>query len=331
MNELDSLNKAKEHENNGDFFSAAHFYKIALEEFLKKGDSENIKLCKNKIVEMNKKSISSGKDFKSLNVEHKFTKEQQEQLDRFIENATKDKTLQQALQEIGGRRSFMPIIKEVRESAKRTIPVSYSIMSISAISDEGHLLKGGDNGEIHWLMKMYDIQQQTILQLYLVPVIQKLISNKGDDEFNLKNLLDYFKKGGLINEKSLKFIEKGLKAFFDKDYTTALHILIPRFESVFLNTSELLGIDIISLDQDLGLSTRRKALSDRHLSSEQFINAWGEDFCFQIRFVLLDPLGYKFRHKLAHGDISEEECNFNSCLLVIYLFLVILGRVKKTN
>lgn len=108
-----------------------------------------------------------------------------------------------------------------------------------------------------------------------------------------------------------------------------MHILVPQFEAVFLDLSESCGIDIVALDQRLGIATRTKTLSDRYLSSEEFVKIWGEDFCQQIKFVLFEPLGYKLRHKVAHGEILEEECNFQNVVLIIYFFLVLLGKIKR--
>ena len=326
----DNLKKAKELENNKEFFSASHFYKKALELFLKKGDSKQIKFCKNKIVEVNKNSISLGKDFKEISVEHKFTKEQTKQLNVFIENVIKDKNIEQILNDIGIRRSFMPIVKNVEDSAKKTMPVTYSIASLSAISDKGHLLKGGEDGQTHWFMKMYEISQKTILELYLLPVVNKIMQSKDKNtRLDLESLISYFKKRDIVKDNNFKIIKKGLEAFFDKNYISSLHILIPQFEAVFLDLSESCGIDIVALEQKLGIATRTKTLSDRHLSSEEFVKIWGEDFCQQIKFVLFEPLGYKLRHKIAHGEILEEECNFQNVVLIIYFFLVLLGRIKR--
>lgn len=211
----DNLKKAKELENSKDFFSASHFYKKALELFLKKGDSKQIKFCKNKIVEVNKNSISSGRDFKEISVEHKFTKEQTGQLNAFIENVIKSNDINQILNDIGIRRSFMPIFKNVEESAKNTMPVTYSIASLSVISDKGHLLKGGEDGQMHWFMKMYEISQKTVLELYLLPVINKIMQSKDEGaRLDLESLIFYFEKINIVKENNFKIIKKGLVTFF---------------------------------------------------------------------------------------------------------------------
>lgn len=325
----DNIKKAEELEAAEEFFSASHFYQNAVKLLLKNGDKERIRFYKNKVVEMNKKMLVSGKDFKDISVEHEFTKEQTELLNGFIDNAVKGKKTSEALKYIGISHSFLPFVSNVRDMALKNMPISYSFASLSSISDQGHILRGGSDPQYHWFMKMYEITQQTIMQLYLLPIIQKIMSSESVEKLDYESLFAYFSQSGLIKEDDLNMLSPGLKSFFNKDYISCLHVLIPRFESMFLNLSEMCGIDIVSLDQKLGLATATKTLSDRYMSSKEFTDIWGEDFCQQVRFILFDPLGYKLRHKVAHGEISVDECNFQNAILIIYLFLVLLGRIEK--
>ena len=104
---------------------------------------------------------------------------------------------------------------------------------------------------------------------------------------------------------------------------------MPRFESLFLHLSSGLGIDVIGLNSGKGISAQTKTLSERHLESKEFKEQWGEDLCEQINFVLFRPLGYKLRHKIAHGEIASGECNFYNASLMFYFYVVILSRLKK--
>jgi len=108
-----------------------------------------------------------------------------------------------------------------------------------------------------------------------------------------------------------------------------LHILISKLESLFLNLSEKLGIDIISLNREKEISTQIRTLSDVHLDSSAFKDVWGEDLCEQLNFVLFRPLGYKLRHRVAHGGITFEECNFSNATLIVYFYIVLLARIKR--
>lgn len=325
----DNINKASELEGGGDFFAASFYYKQALQLAIKTSDSANIKILKNKLVEVNKKSIKSGKDFKEISIEHKISEDDAKKIDELINKYIALADIYDILEKIGNSPSFCPKLDAVKETAKRTTPVSYAFANISTISNIGHVVPGSNIGDVNWLMKMYDISQQIILNLYLIPLFKKLLtSDGGNQELNQNNLFEYFQKKGLIDDCNIELIKNGLESYFLGDYVSCLHVLIPQFESVFLSLSEKCGIDIVALDQKLGVATRTKTLSDRYLSSDEFVKIWGEDFCFQLRFILFEPLGYKLRHKTAHGEITKEECNFSNCSLIIYFFLNLLGRVK---
>jgi len=328
----DKLNKAIESENKEDFFSASHFYKDALSYAIKIGDSGNIKLCKNKIVEMNKESIASGKDFKELSFTHELSEEKQKIYDDFLKNFFDKNDLKSILDSIGKHPYFFPKVKKVQETTNKTMPVSYQVASLSAISDNGHALRGGSDGDYAWFMKMYDISQQTIIHLYIGKIFYELIENKPNNIcLDFEKLSDYFSESEIFKENNLKIIIVGLEKYFKKDYISALHILIPRFESAFLDISAKLGIDIVALEQRCGISTRTKTLSETHLDSEEFKKIWGEDLCRQLKFVLFEQMGYKLRHKIAHGEILHSECNFQNTTLILYFYIVLISRVVKNK
>lgn len=70
-----TIDEATKSEKDGAYFSAAIFYKEALTLADKLQDSKYIKLCKEKVVQMNKKSLESG-DFKEHEFTYKFTEAQ---------------------------------------------------------------------------------------------------------------------------------------------------------------------------------------------------------------------------------------------------------------
>ncbi len=323
------LNHAQEAENSEDFFRAAFLYRDALAVAIKEGNSEIIKLCKNKSVEMNKKSIASGKDFKELSITQELSDDKKKAHEEFIAKFLNQGDLKTILRAIGKHLFFFPKVKDVQQSANKTMPISYQIASLTTISNDGHTLRGSSDGNYAWFMKMYDMNQQLIMLLYVGRIIYELMENKPNGiNFNLKELSGYFSEAGIFDERNLKIILVGLQKFFDRDYISALHILVPQFEAVFLKISEKLGIDIVALDQKQGLATRTKTLSETYLDSEEFRKVWGEDFCRQIKFVLFEQMGYRIRHKVAHGEIDPAECNFENTTLILYFYLVLLGRVN---
>lgn len=326
QNEIDEAKKAEEAE---DFFRASLLYKDTLSSAIKSNNSEKIKFCKNKVVEMNKKLIASGKDFKEIFFTQELPEDKKKEHEKFIATFLNQSDLKTILRAIGKHSFFFPKIADVQQSANKTMPISYQIASLTTISNNGHTLRGSSNGNYAWFMKMYDMGQQLVMSLYVGRIIYELMKNKpNENNLTIDTLADYFNNSGIIEEGNLKIISVGLQNYFDKDYISALHILVPQFESVFLKISESCGIDIVALDQKQGIATRTKTLSEYYLDSNEFKKVWGEDFCRQIKFILFEQLGYRIRHKIAHGEITKEECNFQNTTLILYLYLVLLSRVN---
>lgn len=318
-----NLEQARGAEQAANFLSAAHYYKEALKIARNLSDSASITLCKNKIVEMNQKAQ---KDFKRLSVRTELSKEQLEEIQKIV-NSILDGDLETILQKIGVNPYLFPHIQRVEQSAQKTSPVILQMVSLSIIDSDGHLIRGGNNSNYAWIMKTYGIQQGMISELYLKRIFDGLIE-KG---FNENSLMSYLRSKDIFPENNLAVIATGVNRYFAGDYVSALHILIPQFENVFLLLSERLGIDIIALNRGKEISTQLKTLSVEYLSSEPFQNKWGRDFCEQIKFVLFEPLGYMLRHKVSHGQITVAECTPQMANLIMYFFLVLAAIVTKKH
>lgn len=326
QNKIDEAGNA---ENAEDFFRASYFYKDALSSAIKLNNSNQIKFCKNKVVEMNKKSIASGKDFKEVSFTQELPEDKKKAYEEFISKFLNQGDIKTILHAIGKHPFFFPKVSDVQKRANNTMPVSYQIARLSSISNDGHTLRGSSDGNYVWFMEMYNMNQQLTMMLYVGRIIYELMKNKPNgNNLTIDSLLDYFNNSRIIEERNLKIISVGLKKYFDRDYISVLHILVPQFESIFLKISGRCGIDIVALDQKQGIATRTKILSEYYLDSDEFKIVWGKDFCRQIKFILFEQLGYKLRHKIAHGEITKEECNFQNTTLILYLYLVLLSRVN---
>src|SRR3972149_2422888 len=213
------LSQAQEAENSEDFFRAAFFYKDTLAVALKVGNSEKIKLCKNKIVEMNKKSIASGKDFKEISVTQEIPEDKKKAHEEFISKFLNQGDLKTILIAIGKHPFFFPKVAEVQKTTNKTMPITYQIASLSTISNDGHNLRGSSDGSYAWFMNMYDMSQRLIMNLYIDRIIYELMENKPNNiSLNIQGLSEYFSKSGIFEERNLKIILVGLEKYFKNDY-----------------------------------------------------------------------------------------------------------------
>ena len=279
---------------------------------------------------MNKKSIESGKDYQEHEFTHKLSKQEQHELDKFITSFLKIDDSNEILKKIGLHPFFFPKVKEVENVAKKTMPLAYQISNLATISDSGHVLRGGSEGFYSWFIQMYDITQRQIMNLYLNRLMYTLlISEKSKKKLEFEELTSYFIKSKLFNQSRIEIVIIGLKRYFEQDYISAIHILVPQFESFLLSIAQRCGVNVVALDTKIDIATRTVTLSQNHLDSNEFIDIFGEDFCRQVIYILFEPLGYKIRHKVAHGEITNNECSFQMVTLIVYLFLVLIARTSN--
>ena len=318
----EQLNQASKAEASGGYFNAAFMYKEALSLARDLGNSAAIKECKSKIPEMNKKMKD---ELNHFSVEQKIS---EEEINKIVQHFLDIKDTDKILEAIGREPIFCPNYQTIVNSASKTMPVSYNFVNLSTISEDGHLINGGDDPVKAWQMTIYEQSQTIILRVYLTSVFYRLVE---DAIINQDTLSAFFERTGFFNEHPFEIIKAGIEKFFVGDFISALHILIPQFESLFLFLSEKLGLDIVALNAGKGISTQTRTLSVTFLSTPECIKVWGEDFCQQLTFILFEPLGYKLRHKIAHGEIKASECNFGTASLALYLYFVLAARVKPVQ
>lgn len=315
--------KVKEAENaeaQGEFMGAAIYYKDAMQIAQKLGQSQKLKELKGKLVEVSKKI-----DFNKLAFEETMPTVL---LDEVMNSVVKDEDdIHLILKRIGHHPYLSPKKSLVTERAKKTMPVTYNIVSLVTYSPDGHVIEGGSDPVLSWYSKMYEMNQGFITNLYLGRMLDALKTKKALDS---DKLFAYIEQQKTFDPRSLPIIKVGLERYFAEDYISAMHILVPQFEGVFLLLSKKLGIDTVAIKTSSGteISTNTRTLSDRHLDSPEFIEVWGEDFCEQIKQALFEPLGGRLRHKIAHGEIHPDECIKPNTELIVYFFLVLAGRVE---
>lgn len=111
---------------------------------------------------------------------------------------------------------------------------------------------------------------------------------------------------------------KGLFAGYDRDFTTALHLLIPQIEHFVRMHLKHVGAKTTNIDKDgieneIGLSSL--------MELPQSTTAFGEDLAFELRSLFCDPFGPNLRNELAHGLLDEDMCNSSYSVYAWWLSL----------
>lgn len=317
------LSQAREAERNNELIRAGFFYRSALVEAAKLQDSKEIKRLKIKMKNVNKRSFS---EYKKVEFSELISTEE---IEKIVNSFFEEKDLSKILKKIQKTR-FIPKVSDVKEQAESNMPAIYPFATLETVGNDGNLVKGGSEPRLSWFSCMYAINTGVQFKLTWLNILRELKNTRHKEKrINADSLLSFLSRESLLDSDKIDFLKLAFDRYFKGDYVSALHILIPQFENLFIRLSEKAGIDVIRLNQEFDISTQSKTLNTYLLKKKEFLSQWGEDLCKFIDFVLFDPLGYNLRNKISHGEIDIKDCNEYNSSLIIYLLIFIFGSMRK--
>ena len=221
MQEFDEkINLATDAENKADFLGATLHLKSALEIARTNNMSSEIVSLKSRITELSKKI--NFQSFESR-VDIPVT-----EINKAVADILGDEPDTIAiLNRIGHHPALFPKVDKVREQARSSTPIFFQLASLSTFSQDGHLIKGGSNAGSAWSAKMYSIEQNLISGIYLQQAFSILKEKNG---LTSDILIAYLEGKNIFQDRNLELLKRGIDRYFEGDYTSALHILVPQFE-----------------------------------------------------------------------------------------------------
>lgn len=109
----------------------------------------------------------------------------------------------------------------------------------------------------------------------------------------------------IVPKDRVRLFGKALFAGYDRDFVTALHLLVPQIEHLVRHHLKQAGVKTTSLDlngieNEIGLT----GLMDLPEAERIF----GPNLSFEIRALFCDAFGPNLRNELAHGLLDDETC-----------------------
>ncbi|MCG9795327.1 DUF4209 domain-containing protein [Staphylococcus argenteus] len=155
------------------------------------------------------------------------------------------------------------------------------------------------------------------VEVFLKAIFDKLIS---EFEISTDDFMKKFNKWDLLDKKNVPFIECGISRFLEKDYLSALHILVPQFESTVRRMFSKVGYTTTSIRKG---NTQQAITFNEFLLRNDVKSSFGNDIHKLIQIVMVEQSGLNLRNEIAHGLIEIRNVNYTKCILVIYLFLIL--------
>ncbi|PTJ24024.1 DUF4209 domain-containing protein, partial [Staphylococcus simulans] len=162
------------------------------------------------------------------------------------------------------------------------------------------------------------------VELKLKTVFEKMIK---ENKISTEDFMDKLSRWELLDSKNTPFIRRGIERFLKGDYISAVHILVPQFESITRNMFFKAGYPTTSIKKG---NTQHEETFNTFLNREDIKETLGKDIHKLIKFVMIEQSGFNLRNEIAHGLIEISKLDYSKCILVIYLILI-MTRFEKQN
>lgn len=174
-------------------------------------------------------------------------------------------------------------------------------------------LKSEEEKKTHEMKQYYSLWLQLLYGIHFQFAIEKL-QELGLSLEEFKNcILDW--QYHLEEDKII--IGKGLEHYWNKDYISAMHILVPKFENALREFFHNGGFTTTAIGKN---ETQRVKTFNEFLEMD-FVKAnLSEDYRFFIKYSLVDEGGYNLRNKIAHGLVDMGDMNYVSANIIISLY-----------
>jgi hypothetical protein len=221
---------------------------------------------------------------------------------------------------------FIPIKKQVKEEIiklSKNTPTLY-LIGHQILDEKGRIIStiGPLENDLEGHIIRHVSQNLSFSSIFLREVIVETENRLG---LNSNAVIDFIKDSPIINKERLTIIKMGLDAYFDNDFVSAIHLLIPQLEDSIRNIIEITGGNVLKESRRGGFHLRT---FDDILRSEVIVNSLGEDFADYMRILFTDPRGWNLRNNVCHGMLAPKMFNIQTADRVFHA-LISLGLIQE--
>lgn len=302
--------------NNKSLLVKANFLEKAMEKYMEIGEREKSNKMKI-LVKWTYEEYENSNEMNLIRIPIEFPKEE---IDKIIEGFISS-DVQISLDKIAYSNDLIPkitVIEDLVNKLSKEFPLQ-GLISKGLLNDGKKVVETTteeDNKTINFNSN-YMHHLNINVELLLKAIFDKLIS---EFEISTEDFMQKFNKWELLDNKNVPFIEHGISRFLEKDYLSALHILVPQFESTVRRMFSKAGYSTTSIRKG---NTQQEVTFNEFLLRDDVKSTLGNDVHKLIQIVMVEQSGLNLRNEIAHGLIELSNINYTKCILVIYLFLIL--------
>lgn len=324
---------ASSYENEGDLIisqtpdnvsKAAYFYQEALNSYKKLPKSsesiKKIKIKKNdelliKLQKLNKIAINK-MDFSQIDCKDILGADYHEKMVQHLE-IYKEKEPFEFLQILINDNLYLsPLYAKLLGEAYSKESALQKFLSIQLIHSDLHTKRipnGEENSE--YTSKRIFTSKLMPCGIFLLNMVFELFETENENICN--ELTGFISACELIDEQRLEIIKQGLRAYEEKQYVAAIHILIFQIEGILRDICEKLGLPTTKYINDNEIRAIMPGAMLKKLSNVGI----DKDLLDLINIFLYDTEGYNYRNGVAHGLYDIHAFTKDNAQLLIYILI----------
>jgi len=292
---------------------AAVFYEKALQAYMDLGNfPEKIKELKTKIKKANEAALKT--DYKTISTGIKIPREK---IDEYLKMYKRKKTIE-IFKIMCLDKHLMPSYKVAKQQAIEQSKQFVFQHIIPVLLMKGNLcvkhISGEDEKLEYNTIQNFQMSYKMIGHILLNDIFDLL--EKEHPEY-LESLVQHLSSSGIINDKRIKIIKHGLRAFKDKEYVASIHILVFQIEGILRGMLAKLSLPTFSYRSN---EMRERVLSDI-LTTLSPVEGMEKDFLKFIEIYLCDIRGDNYRNDIAHALLSLESFTKENAQLLILILI----------
>ncbi|MCC6357343.1 MAG: DUF4209 domain-containing protein [Phycisphaerales bacterium] len=117
----------------------------------------------------------------------------------------------------------------------------------------------------------------------------------------LENYIEFLYQSPAFLSETQPLIERGMRAFTERDFAVAIHLLIPQVEAAVRNLVVAAGGPVYEVGRHGGTNLRNL---DKLLTDSRLVASLTERIALYLRVLLTDQRGWNVRNLVCHGLVS---------------------------
>ena len=212
---------------------------------------------------------------------------------------------------------FIPNYEQIKAEALDIHKGSLtSLLTTSVYTDDRKIFQSQDGDNRYSTVDYYVRHVALSFNIYYRLLWNKLL----DQGISPDIVIGKINSWQYLSDDDKKIISIGIERYFERDYVSSIHILVPRFENCFRKFFGQGGHPTTTIRDGI----QKEQVFNQYLNQDFVVEKIGEDKVEFLRLLLVDELGLNLRNDVAHGLSKFDNLNEVNANIVLYLFFMLI-------